>query len=154
MLGVAFAMGLGASSGSTAGGIKALRVVTMWKSFILEIKRMVLPPSAVIVEKYHHLKKNVIEERLLLNAFFISSAYILTYVSGGVVGTYFGYPFVNSLFESISAAANVGLTSGITAPSMPYALKVVYIIEMWVGRLEFLSIMALVGYVLSVVKGK
>ncbi|MCL6471481.1 MAG: TrkH family potassium uptake protein [Firmicutes bacterium] len=154
MLGVAFAMGLGASAGSTAGGIKALRVVTMWKSFVLEIKRMVLPPSAVIVEKYHHLKENVIEERLLLNAFFISSAYILTYVSGGVIGTYLGYPFVNSLFESISAAANVGLTSGVTAPSMPDALKVVYIIEMWVGRLEFLSIMALVGYALSVVRGK
>ena len=154
MIGVAFAMGLGASAGSTAGGIKSLRVMAMTKAFILEVRSLLLPPSAVIMDKYHHLKNNVITERLLLNAFIIGSAYVFTYLAGGVIGMYFGYPFVDALFESTSAAGNVGLTSGITLPSMPDALKVVYIIEMWVGRLEFISIMALVGFIVSAVRGR
>lgn len=154
MVGVVFAMGLGASAGSTAGGIKALRVMAMWKAFVLEMKRLVLPPSSVIVSRYHHLKKNTIGERLLLNAFLIGSAYVLTYITGGVIGMFFGYPFADSIFESVSAAGNVGLTSGITSAHMPDALKVVYVIEMWVGRLEFISIMALVGFAISAVRGK
>lgn len=154
MIGVAFAMGLGASAGSTAGGIKSLRIVAIVKAFTLELRRLVLPPSAVIVEKYHHMKKNVVNEKLLLNAFLISFAYVFVYIMGGVIGTYFGYTFTDALFESVSAAANVGLTSGITVPSMPDALKVVYIIEMWIGRLEFVSVMALIGYAISAVRGR
>lgn len=154
MIGVMIAMGLGASAGSTAGGIKALRIVAIWKAFKSEIRRLVLPPSAIIVDKYHHLKKNTIGEKLLLNAFLIGSAYVFTFVIGGIAGMYFGYPFANSLFESISAAANVGLTSGLTSPYMPDALKVVYMIEMWVGRLEFISIMALIGFAVSAVRGR
>ncbi|HZD60416.1 MAG TPA: TrkH family potassium uptake protein [Anaerolineae bacterium] len=154
MLGLVIAMGLGASVGSTAGGIKALRIVAMLKALVLETKRVVLPPSAVIVERYHHLKKNTITDKLLLNAFLIGSAYVATYIIGAIIGAFFGYPFVNSVFESVSATANVGLTSGITAPSMPNALKVVYIIQMWVGRLEFISIMALIGFMISTVRGK
>jgi len=154
MIGIVIAMGLGASIGSTAGGIKALRIMTMVKALVLETRRMVLPPSAVIIEKYHHLKKNVVTEKLLLNAFLIGFAYVSTYFLGAILGTFFGYPFINSVFESISATANVGLTSGVTSPGMPSALKAVYIIQMWVGRLEFLSIMALIGFAISLVRGK
>lgn len=154
MVGISIAMGLGASAGSTAGGIKALRILAMIKAFMLEMRRLLVPPSAVIVEKYHHLKENVVTEKLLLNAFIIGLAYIMTYVTGGIIGAYFGYPFVDALFESVSAAANVGLTAGITSPDMPDALKVVYIIQMWVGRLEFISIMALIGFAISAARGK
>ncbi|MDI6816399.1 MAG: TrkH family potassium uptake protein [Actinomycetota bacterium] len=154
VVGIAFAMGLGASVGSTAGGIKALRINIVTKAFLLEAKRLVLPQSAVLFAKYHHLKKNVISERIVLNAFLIGSAYLLTYIVGGVAGTFFDYPFMESFFESISAAANVGLTTGITMPDMPDALKVVYVVQMWVGRLEFLSVMALVGFMVSAVRGR
>ena len=65
-----------------------------------------------------------------------------------------GYPFMFSLFESVSAAANVGLSTGITSPSMPPFLKVVYILQMWLGRLEFISIFALFGLFIAVVRGK
>jgi len=154
IVGVTFAMGLGASAGSTAGGIKSLRVRLILKAFVLETKSLILPRSAVLVETYHHLKKNIVNERLLLNAFLVGLAYIFTYIAGAVAGVFFGYPFQEALFESVSAAANVGLTAGITLPSMPDALKVVYMIQMWAGRLEFLSVMALVGFIISAVKGK
>jgi trk system potassium uptake protein TrkH len=41
---------------------------------------------------------------------------------------------------------NVGLSIGVTAPSMPMALKIYDIIAMYMGRLEFLSVFALIGY--------
>jgi hypothetical protein len=33
-------------------------------------------------------------------------------------------------------------------------MKVVYLFEMWVGRLEFMSVLARGGYVVSMVKGR
>jgi trk system potassium uptake protein TrkH len=59
-----------------------------------------------------------------------------------------------SLFESTSAAANVGLSCGITSPSMPAVLKLTYIFQMWAGRLEFMAIFTLIGFFVAVVKGK
>jgi len=51
-------------------------------------------------------------------------------------------------FESASAAGNVGLSIGVTTAAMPAFLKITYIAEMWLGRLEFLSVFALISYVI------
>jgi trk system potassium uptake protein TrkH len=61
---------------------------------------------------------------------------------------------VYSLFESTSAAANVGLSCGITDVNMPAALKLTYIFEMWAGRLEFMSVFTLIGFLVAAIKGK
>jgi trk system potassium uptake protein TrkH len=66
----------------------------------------------------------------------------------------YGHSLSEAAFESVSAAANVGLSCGITVPSMPDILKVVYIVQMWAGRLEFIAILALGGMVLAALKGK
>jgi len=66
----------------------------------------------------------------------------------------YGYPFLDSLFESTSAAGNVGLSCGITDASMPTALKLTYIFQMWAGRLEFMSIFTLIGFLVAVIRGK
>ncbi|MBE0447032.1 MAG: TrkH family potassium uptake protein [Actinobacteria bacterium] len=154
LFGMMVAMGLGASIGSTAGGIKMHRLMIIFKAFSLEIKRMLLPPSSVIVEKYHHLKKNVITEKLLLNAFIIGFAYVASYIIAAIAGTFYGYSFIDSLFQSISAGANNGISSRIPLVDAPSALKIVYMIQMWAARLEFISIVALIGFIISSVRGK
>jgi len=154
MFGIIIAMGLGATVGSTAGGIKALRIMAILKAVIFEVKRTILPPSAVFVEKYHHLKRNIVTEKLILNAFLIGFIYIITYLIGAFLGILFGYPFEDAVFESVSATANVGLTSGVTSINMPDALKVFYIFQMWAGRLEFISILALAGFAVAAARGK
>jgi trk system potassium uptake protein TrkH len=73
---------------------------------------------------------------------------------GALVGIYFGYPFLESLFESTSAAANVGFSCGVTEASMPTLLKITYIIQMWAGRLEFMSVFTLIGFLVAAIKGK
>jgi trk system potassium uptake protein TrkH len=70
------------------------------------------------------------------------------------VGVVCGYPVLNSLFESTSAAATVGFSCGITDASMPAVLKITYMIQMWAGRLEFMSVFAFFGFIMAFFKGK
>ncbi len=154
LVGIILAMALGGGACSTAGGIKALRVGMFFKTLKLEIKKHLLPSSAVVVEKYHHIKKEILKGEVAQSAFFIILLYLLSYFFGGVVGSLLGYPFSYALFESVSATANVGLSVGITSPSMPSLLKIVYIFQMWIGRLEFISVLSLFGLIYALWRGK
>jgi len=69
-----------------------------------------------------------------------------------LLGVWYGYPLAQSAFEAASAAGNVGLSIGVTQVSTPALLKVQYILAMYLGRLEFLSVFALIGYVIGGVK--
>ena len=91
----------------------------------------------------------MLEDRLVRSAMVILVSYIVVYFVGTIIGVYYGYPFCDALFESTSAAANVGLSTGITNPGMPTGLKITYIIQMWMGRLEFMSIFILLGLLIA-----
>ncbi|MBP1632614.1 MAG: Potassium uptake protein TrkH, partial [Acidobacteria bacterium] len=84
----------------------------------------------------------------------VSLLYVALYLTGAVVGLAYGYPLQEALFESVSASANVGLSVGITSPSMPVGLEVAYILQMWLGRLEFVAVFALFGFVVAAVRGR
>ena len=84
----------------------------------------------------------------------VSLLYVGLYLFGAAVGVAHGYGLQESLFESVSASANVGLSVGITAPSMPTLMKVVMTLQMWVGRLEFVAAFALVGFAWTAVRGE
>lgn len=146
-MGICIAMMLGGSAASTAGGFKALRIGIFFKGLIHETKRLILPESAVFKMTFHHIKDQIIESGMVKMAGLIILCYCFIYLFGTVVGVACGYPLGQATFESISAGANVGLTMGVVSPSMPAILKITYIITMWLGRLEFLSIFVLVGSV-------
>ncbi len=154
MVATTMAMAFGGSACSTSGGIKALRIGLIFKALRQDIKRILVPEDAVIIQKFHHIKEMVLEDKHLRSAAIISLCYILLYVAGAVVGMLLGYTPLQALFESVSAAANVGLSCGITNASMPAALKITYIFQMWLGRLEFMSVFALFGFILAFIKGK
>ncbi|MDP2924352.1 MAG: potassium transporter TrkG [Candidatus Omnitrophota bacterium] len=154
MTGLICAMALGGCACSTAGGIKMLRVGIIYKALREDIKKVMLPPNAITTEKFHHIKTMFLEDKLVRTVLIITMSYIVLYVLGTLVGVCLGYPVLDSLFESTSAAANVGLSCGITDTSMPAILKVTYIIQMWAGRLEFMSVFALFGFLVAAVKGK
>jgi trk system potassium uptake protein TrkH len=148
------AMAIGGSSCSTTGGIKVLRIGVIAKAFIQDVRRIMLPDSGVSVQKFHHINDMILDERHVRSAALIFLAYLALYLAGAVVGMLLGYPFLNSLFESVSAGANVGLSCGITRASMPAILKTTYILQMWVGRLEFMSVFVLIGFFVAWAKGK
>lgn len=154
MTGLICAMALGGSACSTAGGIKMLRAGIIYKALREDIKKIMLPPNAVTAQKFHHIKTMFLEDKQVRAVLLITMSYIVLCVLGALVGVCLGYPVLDSLFESTSAAANVGLSCGITDTSMPAILKVTYIIQMWAGRLEFMSIFALFGFLAAAIKGK
>lgn len=154
LVGITIAMGLGGGACSTTGGIKVLRIGIVFKTLIHDIKKIILPESAVFVEKFHHIKEVILEDKQVRSALLILLAYLVLYLAGAIVGVSLGYPFLESLFESTSAAANVGLSCGITQTTMPALLKLTYIFQMWIGRLEFMSIFTLIGFLVAVIRGK
>ena len=143
------AMGLGGCSCSTSGGIKMLRIGLFLKELKKEVRGYSLPSSTVVVEKFHHIKDISLTDIQVKLSSIILIIFVATYIIGGIIGTFFGYPFLHSLFESTSACANVGLSVGITNSNMPNLLKLTYIIEMWIGRLEFISIFVFIRFLFS-----
>ncbi|MDD5465624.1 MAG: TrkH family potassium uptake protein [Candidatus Omnitrophica bacterium] len=154
LFGLICAMALGGCICSTAGGIKMLRVGVICKALKEDLKRIIMPEKAIIIEKFHHIKEIFLEDKIVRSALTITLAYIVLYGLGALVGMFYGHPFLESLFESTSAAANVGLSCGITSAAMPAALKITYIIQMWAGRLEFMSVFAIIGFLMAAIKGK
>ncbi|MBM3706186.1 MAG: TrkH family potassium uptake protein, partial [Actinobacteria bacterium] len=143
---VIIAMLIGGSACSTAGGFKGLRMGIIFKGFFREIKRIILPESRIQIDKFHHIGDTVLEDRQLRSAMLIVLAYIVTFTIGTLGGIFFGYPLTSSAFEAASVTGNVGLSIGITQTQMPNTLKVIYILVMWVARLEFMSVLALITY--------
>ena len=154
LIGIICAMALGGCACSTAGGIKMLRVGIIFNSLKQDIKAMSLPGHAIVTQKFHHMRTIFLEDSQVRTALLITLCYLVLYVLGMLIGIGCGYPAINSLFESTSAAANVGLSCGITDTAMPAILKVTYIIQMWAGRLEFMSVFVLLGSIVALLKGK
>jgi len=154
LTGIIIAMALGGCACSSAGGIKMLRVGVIYKALREDIKKIMLPDSAVVAQKFHHIKTVFLEDKQVRGVFIITIGYILLYGLGTLIGAILGYPLLESLFESVSAAGNVGLSVGVTDAAMPSVLKITYIIEMWAGRLELMSVFALIGFLVAFVKGK
>jgi trk system potassium uptake protein TrkH len=154
MLGVILAMAIGASACSTAGGFKGIRMGIIFTAVTQEIRRMILPESSHVVQKWHHITTRVLDDATVRAAMLIVLSYIATYAIGTLVGVFYGYGFIDSLFDAVSTGSNTGLSCGLTSPSMPTAMKIIYILMMWAGRLEFMSVFALTGYVVAWVRGR
>jgi trk system potassium uptake protein TrkH len=142
---VAIAMTIGGSAGSTAGGIKALRVGLIAKGIVARLKSVLAPQSARVTVSYAHLGNRILAGDMLSGALIVAAIYIMTYVIGSLVAIALGYDAIPAAFESISATSNAGLSAGLTNPSAPAILKTIYIIAMWMGRLEFLTVLALIA---------
>lgn len=113
------------------------------------IRKALSPYWAVVLVRFHHIRDYTLNEELTSTAFLVTILYLALYLLGTVVGMFYGYGLTASAFESVSAAGNVGLTTGVTAWTMPTLLKMVYIFEMWAGRLEVLAILAMFAFLIS-----
>ncbi|MBU4301888.1 MAG: TrkH family potassium uptake protein [Actinobacteria bacterium] len=154
MCAITIAMAIGASACSTGGGLKGLRMGIFTKSLWGDIRRLVSPESSVIMEKVHHVHDIWLDDALVKGTMLIIISYVVIYSVGGLLGTIYGYSPSVAFFDATSAGSNTGLSAGLTTPLMPALLKVYYIFEMWAGRLEFMSVFALFGMGIALVKGR
>lgn len=148
------AMALGGMAGSTAGGIKAIRVGLLVKGLRRDIRRVLLPENAVVVESYHATTDRILRDDQVRGAATVLLLFLILYLGGGMVGLFYGYELTLALFESTAASATGGLSVGIVRPDLEAPLKLVYIAQMLIGRLEFVAVFALVGYLVAMFRGR
>ncbi len=152
---IVIAMALGGMASSTTGGVKAIRVAVLAKAVTADIHRIVLPDDAVVLQTYHaNGRREILRASVVRTAMLITLLYIMLYFAGALLGLFYGYPLQDALFESTSAAAAVGLSVGVVGPHREWTLKRFYIFQMWIGRLEFISVFALFGYLYATVRGR
>lgn len=140
---LAILMAVGASSGSTAGGIKMSRLAILGKSIIATLKETLAPDTARVVTSYNHIGRRPVTPDIVREATTVLILYGITYVIGALAGIASGFEASQAIFESVAMASNGGITSGIVAPGMAWPLELFYLFEMWAGRLEFVTLLAL-----------
>jgi trk system potassium uptake protein len=132
---------VGGGTCSTAGGIKQFRLYLLGKLLIWEIKRFFLPPAAVMeCPVWEGDRKVFLDQAKARRVGVFVFIYLLTYVLGALVLAACGYSMRDSLFEFASALGTVGLSVGVTSPDMPDIALWAEIIAMFLGRLEFMTV--------------
>lgn len=141
---LAMLMAVGGSGGSTSGGIKFNRMGIIAKSMVSTIKQALAPDTARVVVAYNHVGRRILSPEIVKEAMTVFVLYVITYAVGALVGIAHGFEAAPAIFESVSMASNGGIVSTLAAPGMPVTLEVFYILQMWAGRLEFVTLIALV----------
>jgi trk system potassium uptake protein TrkH len=154
VLALIIAMLIGGSACSTAGGFKGLRVGILWKAIVQDTRRMLKASSAVFVQRFHYLEDRTLGEQQVRSAALIVLMYVAIFAFATIAGTLCGYPLLDSAFEAASVTGNVGFSIGVTGAAMPDILKVVYIFNMWAGRLEFMAVLATFAFVVAAFRRK
>ena len=135
---------IGGCAGSTAGGIKVVRVYLAFKTALREVK-LAFKPNAIIPIS---MRGKVIPDDVVRG----TSAFLLLFGALLVLGTIGlalgGHDLTTALTASLAALGNIGPGLGGVGPEESFRLfrsteKLGLIALMWLGRLEILAIAAL-----------
>jgi len=149
------AMAIGGMTASTAGGIKAFRIGIVARSLIEDVRRVLLPDAALVVSTYHAGRRRILREDTARAAATMLLLYVTTFLVGSLVAMMVGDDDVTrALFDSVAVTTNTGLTVGTVGPDMSWVLMIAHIVQMWLGRLEFVAVLALLGSIGSIVRGR
>jgi trk system potassium uptake protein TrkH len=141
------AMFIGGAWGGTVGGIKIYRAVFILKGMLWQIKKTFFSPNTIKALRFDG--RNMLPDEVnteLAKASIFALMFLLLHVGFAFITTFFlpdNFTFFDALFESTSAQSTAGLSVGITDPTMNPIVEVIYIFQMWVGRLEIIPVFAL-----------
>lgn len=148
-LALALIAAVGGSAGSTSGGVKLHRVGIIFKSIVSTVKEAVSPSSARVVVSYNHLGRRVLSSDAVKEAMTVFVLFVITYSVGALVGIAHGYEASQAIMESVSMTSNGGIITGIVTPGMSPSLEAFYIFQMWAGRLEFVTLLAVLAEIIA-----
>lgn len=133
-------MFIGGDAGSTAGGVKIVRLLIVLRLIQIMIARTTLPDHAVAQLRVYGQK---IDQPAFERAIGVIALFGLTIISSWLAFLAHGYPPLDSLFDVVSATTTTGLSTGVTGPDLPVALKIVLALNMLMGRIEVLALLVL-----------
>ncbi|MDV2480513.1 TrkH family potassium uptake protein [Methanoculleus sp. Wushi-C6] len=141
-------MVIGGAAGSTAGGIKLSRVVLGFQSLVWWFRRMFVSGKVLVPFKYDGrvIPKNIADLEVSRNMLTIMLYFLTIFVATILVMHLQPTAFDSSnvIFEVVSAMCNNGISTGFVSPDMTDSAKILFIILMWVGRLEIIPVIMLV----------
>jgi trk system potassium uptake protein TrkH len=137
-------MFIGACAGSTGGGIKVIRILTLLKMSFTEMKYLMHPRGVFgIFVNGQYLKKNIVYDiAALVFLYFVVFFIVLVIVASG------GYDILTSVGATIACLGNIGPGFGKVGPVFNYGLfpdfiKWVLSFAMLIGRLEVYTVVVL-----------
>lgn len=137
-------MFIGASAGSTGGGIKCIRFVLLFKTIKREIRRIIHPRSVYTV-KYggKTVDSNILSS--IMNYIFV---YIVVFTGALLIISLDGFDLVSNFTAVTAAISNIGPGLGIVGPVGSFTdysalSKIVLSLAMLFGRLEIYPMLIL-----------
>ncbi len=135
---------LGASAGSTAGGIKIIRHIVFFKNSLNELKKL-LHPQAVIPLK---LNGQPVATRIAIHILVFLLLYLSTFFAGTLIVSFMGLDFETAIGAVATSLGNVGPGIGQVGPTdnfawLPQNVKFVLSLLMLLGRLELFTLLVI-----------
>jgi trk system potassium uptake protein TrkH len=134
-------MFIGACGGSTGGGIKVVRILTLIKHTRVMMRKAIFP-NAVIPLKYNRkpLQEGIVRD--IISFFFL---YILVALVASVILCFLGLNIETAVSAVAATLGNVGPGLADVGPTLNYAwlpgaAKVILTLCMWFGRLELFTV--------------
>lgn len=139
-----FLMFIGGCSGSTGGGIKVIRIVTLLKQGFNEMKQLIHPRAVLTLKLNGRPVKNSIV--FAISGFFFLYIFLVLIVTLVVASA--EHDILTSLTTALATVGNIGPGLGSIGPAENYGfypawIKWVLSIAMMIGRLEIYTVMVL-----------
>jgi len=131
-------MAAGGGVGSTAGGIKLLRVLLLIRIAQLILRRTAMPGRAIA---FVRLRGRDVSGEDVSGALFVVVLFVVTVVLSWLPFLAAGHAPLASLFDVVSAVSTTGLSAGVAAPDLQPWLKGVLCVDMLLGRVEFVALL-------------
>jgi len=140
-------MFVGGCAGSAGGGPKVIRHLLMARFTFRELRRT-LHPRAVLPVK---LGGRVVPETILRDIQVFMLFYMLCFAAGAAVVVALGADLMTGITASAACLGNVGPGFNEVGPMSSFAglhpvSKIVLTLEMWIGRLEVLTVLVLLRW--------
>ncbi len=137
-------MVIGGCAGSAAGGPKSVRMLLVFKNVLREMTR-VLHPRAVLPIRY---MRRPIPDEIMRAVFMLVGLFMLGYFVVGTLLVVLGADMVTGFTAALACLGNIGPAFGPAGPMGTYAgfpvpSKLLLTAAMWVGRLEIVTVLAL-----------
>ena len=137
-------MFVGASAGSTAGGVKVVRHVILVKNSLLEMKRLI-HPNAVLPLRFNN---KAVSQDIAFNVLAFMIIYIMVFAIGSIVMSYIGVDFTTAVGSVATSMGNIGPGIGGVGPvnnfaHIPMGGKWWLSFLMLLGRLELFTVLIL-----------
>ena len=139
-------MVIGASAGSTGGGIKCIRVLLLFKILRRNIRQILNPQKVMVVRN----NGKAVDEKVLSNTNAYLAAYVVIIIISTLLVSLDGFDFETNMSAVLACFNNIGPGMAAVGATCNYAAysvfsKLVLSIDMLAGRLEIFPILVLLS---------